>query len=122
MQPEVLQPVTMTVSPRALLKYSATPVLKEIDGTFLPPVRADDGRDIALASPCVSVGHGALGVARGGERGPDGAKRNAGNILFVMPALVAGIPLRNAKMCPLYRDGRDKPRHDGGAAVRPKLS
>jgi len=29
-----------------------------------------------------------------------------------MPALVAGIPLRRAQTCLLYRDGRDKPGHD----------
>src|ERR1041385_1561865 len=32
---------------------------------------------------------------------------------FVIPALVAGIPLRRARICLLYRDGRDKPGHDG---------
>ena len=40
MQPLVLQPVTMTVSTRSLLKYSATPVLKKIDGPFLQTVRS----------------------------------------------------------------------------------
>src|SRR5438477_12160971 len=33
---------------------------------------------------------------------------------FVMPALVAGIPLRRERACLLYRVGRDKPGHDGG--------
>src|SRR5438034_9094263 len=38
---------------------------------------------------------------------------------FVMPAFVAGIPLRRERACLLYRDGRDKPGHDGGQCRSP---
>src|SRR5262249_4913974 len=34
------------------------------------------------------------------------------SLALVMPALVAGIPLREA-LCPPKRDGRDEPGHDG---------
>src|SRR6266576_212086 len=38
---------------------------------------------------------------------------------FVMPALVAGIPLRRERACLLYRDGRDKPGQHGGQRMIP---
>src|SRR5256714_7513872 len=38
---------------------------------------------------------------------------------FVRPALVGVIPLRRERACLLYRDGRDKPGHDGGKRMIP---
>jgi hypothetical protein len=53
--------------------------------------------------------------------GPNGANRSRMNSgptlanlrLFVMLGLVPGIPIKLARRCQKYRDGRDKPGHDG---------
>src|SRR5438045_9797365 len=50
-------------------------------------------------------------MSRSGER--------RANHTFVMPAVVAGIPLRRERACLLYRDGRDKPGQHGGQRMIP---
>src|SRR4029079_1687059 len=81
--------------------------------------RADRGGDIDDA------------IAAGNEPFNDQTKRNREQkraedevdklhvIDSVMAGLVPAIPLRSARLCPLYRDARVKPGHDAGEATAP---
>ncbi len=92
-------------------------------GKPLTALRAHAERLGRRGRPCAGCRHGDVSAGgrqhRGARRAAavygwqDGDREGVVIYPFVMPGLVPGIPLRKARSCPLYRDGRDKPGHDG---------